>query len=190
MSLLSEFHGRIDRAEVQMLLRRVDFRIHPMELVARVNIFVPMTSHDVRHLHWKKRLTMEKSNVPLYLEHNSQLHTRLTVREEHHQFPNSSIICKITMASTTINNNNNNDNSSDDDSIHMTIEKSGIGFASAQHGGVPISVPVDASELQLRLQELRRALDWNNIPRRKAADLAKKIQDAKANESSEFAEWS
>ncbi|KAE9983790.1 hypothetical protein BLS_003706 [Venturia inaequalis] len=38
------------------------------------------------------------------------------------------------MASTTIGNS---DNSSSDDSVHMTIERSGINFASAQHGVAP-----------------------------------------------------
>lgn len=91
------------------------------------------------------------------------------------------------MASTTTKNSDNKNNN---DSLHNTIERLGIRFASGQHGGVPLSVPVDASQLQLLVQELQRIRDWNNIPHRKAAELARKIQNTKDNENSEFAEWS
>lgn len=60
------------------------------------------------------------------------------------------------MASTTTNNSDNNNNNN---SLHTTIERLGIHFASGQHGGVPLSAPVDASQLQLLLQELRRIRD-------------------------------
>lgn len=94
---------------------------------------------------------------------------------------------KSTMASTTTDNN---DNKSNDDSLHNAIERLGINVTSAQHGGVPISVSVDAPKLQLLLQELQRTRDWDNIPDWKAVDLAKKVRDAKDDEDNEFAEWS